>query len=102
VGVVGFIAVTSGREERYNQWGEIGAIYLLEAYKQKGIGFQLLSNGFEFLRTKNYKKAYCWILENNPTCSFYERSGGIRILGEIKVAEIGDQQVNEFAYEWDL
>lgn len=102
VGIVGFVAAAPGRDEKFGDFGEIGAIYLLEAYKKRGLGFQLLNSSFQYLSRAGFRMAYCWVLENNPTCAFYERTGGKLVKSEIKLAEIGGKQVREFAYSWDL
>jgi len=79
---------------------ELGAIYLLASEKGKGIGFSLLSAGFNEMKPLGYKKAYCWELENDPTIKFYERSGA-KFSNQIKEDEIGGKQFKEFAYEWN-
>ena len=69
------------------------------AENHKGIGFALLSAGFKKMRNLGYKRAYCWVLENNPTIKFYEWSGA-RYSGRKKEDEIGGKKLNELAYEW--
>lgn len=51
------------------------------------------------MKDLGYKKANCWVLENNPTIKFYERSGAI-FSKKVKQDEIGGQMFNELAYEW--
>lgn len=99
-GIVGFVLFGPPRDPNRETYIEVGAIYLLAAHKSKKIGFQLLSAGFNKMRDLNYKKAYCWVLENNPTIKFYERTGA-KFLNQIKQDEIGGQMFNELAYEWD-
>ena len=101
-GIVGFIAVTPERDEEFKTWGEIGAVYLFQSYQKKGIGLQLIEEAFRYLRAEGFQKAYCWVLENNPTCGFYERAGGYRLENQVKPTEIGGKKVREFAYSWDL
>ena len=53
------------------------------------------------MKERGFKEGYCWVLENNPTIKFYERSGAC-FNGKIKEAEIGGQKVKELAYAWDI
>jgi ribosomal protein S18 acetylase RimI-like enzyme len=99
-GIVCFILFGPPRDANKESFIELGAIYLLSAEKAKGIGFSLLSAGFNLMKDLGYKRAYCWVLENNPTIKFYERSGA-GFSGEIKQDEIGGKKFNELAYEWD-
>ncbi|WP_413290757.1 N-acetyltransferase family protein [Bdellovibrio sp. HCB337] len=98
--IVGFTIFGLPRDENRETFIELGAIYLLEKYKNKGIGFALLSAGFKLMSEQGYQKAYCWVLENNPTIRFYERSGAT-FSGQKKPDEIGGKSFNELAYEWD-
>lgn len=98
-GIVGFVLFGTPRDENREGYVELGAIYLLASEKGKGIGFSLLSAGFNKMRDLGYKKSYFWVLENNPTIKFYERSGA-RFSGHTKDDEIGGKQFKELAYDW--
>jgi len=78
---------------------ELGAIYLLAAHKSQGIGYKLLSDGFKMMSSLGYAKAYCWVLDGNPTINFYQRTGA-KHLGQTKLDEIAGQQFKELAMEW--
>ena len=97
--IVGFILFGPPRDEDRETFIELGAIYLLSEKKGKGIGFALLSSGFEFMKTLNYQKAYCWVLENNPSTLFYEKCGA-NCFGQTKMEETAGQDLKELAYEW--
>lgn len=97
--IVGFILFGLPRDKNRDGFIELGAIYLLENYKGSGVGFSLLSTGFNFMSGVGYEKAYCWVLENNPTIKFYERNGAI-FSGQTKFDEIGGQEFKELAYDW--
>lgn len=98
-GIVGFILFGPPRDKNREGFIELGAIYLLDVEKNKGLGFMLLSAGFNKMKDLGYKSAYCWVLENNPTIHFYVRTGAV-FSGQIKVDEIGGQNYNEHAYDW--
>ena len=99
-GIVGFSLFGPPRDPNKEGFIELGAIYLLASEKEKGIGFSLLSAGFNKMKDLGYERAYCWVLENNPTIKFYERTGA-RFTTQIKADEIGGKKFNELAYEWD-
>lgn len=99
-GIIGFVLFGPARDPDRAGFIELGAIYLLASEKGKGIGFSLVSAGFNILKELGFKKAYCWVLEGNPTNKFYERTGA-RFSGKVKYDEIGGQQCKEFAYEWE-
>lgn len=97
--IVGFILFGPPRDKDKNSFIELGAIYLLASEKNKGIGFSLLSAGFDLMKNLGYHRAYCWVLENNPTIQFYEKTGA-RFSGNKKVDEIGGKNHNELCYDW--
>lgn len=74
-GIVGFAGYSHPRDESMKAYGELGAIYLLEKYQGKGVGFGLLKVGMQKLREWNYSKAYCWVMKNSPTIKFYQKTG---------------------------
>ena len=98
-GIAGFAAFNAGRDKGQEHLAEVSAIYLLEKYKGKGIGFALLSSGFRQMIPRGFRKGYCWVLEHNPTIHFYERSGA-SFTGRTKEAEIAGRKFNELAYHW--
>lgn len=98
-GIVGFILFGLPRDPNKDNFIELGAIYLLALEKGKGTGFALLSAGFNLMRENGYKSAYCWVLENNPTIKFYEKTGAT-FTGETKYDEIGGAKLKELAYQW--
>jgi GNAT superfamily N-acetyltransferase len=99
-GIVGFSTVELARDEKFKDLGELGAIYLLKHYQGAGVGFSLLRAAFSFLRTAGFTKAYCWVLKDNPTISFYEKSGG-KIADDVKVDKIGQVELVELACIWE-
>lgn len=98
-GIIGFAGFSHPREASLRQHGELGTIYLFEKFKNKGVGTALLKIGMQQLIQWNYARAYCWVLEGNPTIQFYEKSGAVQN-GMQKQDEIGGQKVTELVYEW--
>lgn len=99
-GIVGFSFFGPARESGMENYGELGAIYLFEKFKGQGVGAMLLKVGMQEFLDRKLSKAYCWVLENNPTIGFYEKSGAV-FKGLEKGAEIGGQKVKELVYAWE-
>ena len=72
--VIGFADYGAYRGDDLNDAGEVYAIYILEEYYSKGIGFALMNKALEEL--KENKQAAVWVLENNERAiRFYKRCG---------------------------
>lgn len=98
--IVGFVSVGSDRDAAFEGFGELWSLYLLRACQQKQIGYLLLCEGMKFLRERGYQSAYEWVLADNPTMSFYRRSGAVDS-GKRKVIEIGGKFYKEHALLWN-
>jgi len=98
-GIVGFSCFGPARRSEDSDMAELYAIYLLERHKGKGFGFELLRSGLKLMKESGFKKAYCWVLDKNPTIEFYKRTGA-QNSGVTMDAEIGDQKVTELMYIW--
>ena len=98
-GIIGFACFSETKEEFFKGYFEVNAIYLLEKFKGKGIGFSLLKHGLQSALALGFSKAFCWVLEDNPTIKFYEKSGAI-YTGQEKLDEIGGKKVIEKAFAW--
>lgn len=100
-GIVGFCAVGPGRDEEFQGQGETGAIYCLDAYKNKGIGAALFRAGQKHLKKSGCTSSYLWVLQDNPTTEFYRRVGG-RELDKKKNVEFSGKALVEVVYQWQL
>jgi len=86
--IIGFASYIKARDEDLNDTGEIMAIYILNDYKGKGIGKQLMNACYNEL--KSYKSIIVWVLSSNlKTISFYQHLGFIKDSAqkELKVSE---------------
>ncbi len=99
-GIVGFACVQPARDEDRKEYAEVSAIYLLEKFKGTGTGFKLLASGLKQIQQRGFKKAYCWVLEGNPTIEFYEKSGA-HFDGTRKEDEIGGRKCRDLRYAWE-
>ncbi len=99
-GVVGFVNGKEARDGSYKEYAEVWCIYLLQQYHGKKIGLQLLKFYFDVFAERGFKKGYLWVLKDNPTIRFYEKTGA-RKVDDIKKAVVGGQEVEELCYVWD-
>ena len=99
-GVVGFVNGTNGRDEGFRDHVEVWCLYLLEKYHGQKIGLNLLKSYFDRHIELDFTKGYLWVLDDNPTISFYEKAGA-KFNGKTAQDEIGGQTVIELCYVWD-
>lgn len=99
-GVIGFINGNKARNQEYEDYAEIYCLYLLKKYHHQKIGFELLKKSFEKFKLRGYSKAYLWVLENNPTIKFYEKTGGT-YKGHILEEDVAGQKMNEQCFVWE-
>ena len=84
-------------EDKSNDYGEIGGIYLLPQFWNKGIGTELISWGINELIYRGYRKISLWVLEENLSArKFYEKIG-FEHDDTIKEINIG-KKLNEYRY----
>ena len=81
--VVGFISFGKSRENLLNT-GEIYALYVLNEYHNKKIGYDLMMKAIHLL--SQYKQIVLWVLKgNNQAIRFYEKIGFVFTKEEKKV-----------------
>jgi GrpB-like predicted nucleotidyltransferase (UPF0157 family)/GNAT superfamily N-acetyltransferase len=98
--IVGFASVGLARDQEFAAYGELWSLYLLRACQGKQIGYLLLSDALKFLYQRGYRKAYAWVLTENPSKGFYERTGAVDTAIE-KTVEIGGKSYQERAMVWN-
>ena len=96
--VVGFISGGPIRDPIDDYEAELFTIYLLQDVQRGGIGTALLKRLASRLEDDGFKNMAVWVLEDNRSSSFYERSGAIRISS--KEVEIGGALLPVVAYGW--
>ncbi len=80
---------------------ELYAIYLIEPSQNRGTGTQLFHAVAEELNRAGFRRLLVWVLtENTGARKFYEARGGI--FEAEKSFSIGDAELSETAYGWDL
>jgi ribosomal protein S18 acetylase RimI-like enzyme len=79
--------------------GEIETLYVLDDWRDLGVGRGLLRAAAKDLAAKGCKSAFLWVLRDNPSRFFYQHLGGLQAAyGETRVAGVTLPQT---AYCWD-
>ncbi len=79
--------------------GEIETLYVLDDWRDRGLGRRLIGAGAAHLAELGCRSAFCWVLRDNPSRWFYERIGGRAVMADsVRVAGVSVPQV---AYAWD-
>lgn len=96
--VIGF--ASGGRARRKGLAdGEVETLYLLEDWRDRGVGRRLMRAMGAHLRVVGCRSAMLWVLKDNPTRWFYERLGGRPAAHE--VIRVAGQSLEQMAYLWD-
>jgi ribosomal protein S18 acetylase RimI-like enzyme len=78
--------------------GEIETLYVLDDWRERGLGRRLMRAVAAHLAASGCKSAFVWVLRDNPSRWFYERLGG-RVAAEASVRVAGTSLV-QMAYVW--
>ncbi len=97
-GIFGFAAGGEIREKLDDYDAELYAIYLLRERQRQGLGRTLFIALASALQTTGFSSMLVWVLEQNPSVSFYERLGAVQIAR--KVINIGGADLQELAFGW--
>ena len=99
--VVGFVTGaptrTFGAEEPLAE-GEIETLYVLDDWRDRGLGRRLMRSAAAHLASAGCRSAFVWVLRDNPSRWFYERLGG-RPVAEATI-HVGGVPVVQVAYLW--
>lgn len=96
-GVVGFATV--GRARTALADGEVETLYVLDDWRDQGVGRRLMRAGAAHLLAEGCRTAFLWVLRDNPNRWFYERLGG-RPVAE-SVTRVAATDLRQVAYGWD-
>ena len=95
--VVGF--ATAARRAHSLGDGEIETLYVLDDWRERGVGRQLLMTAAQGLAEAGCTSAFVWVLRDNPSRWFYQRMGG-REAGTGTVTVAGGA-IPQVAYVWN-
>lgn len=96
--VVGF--ASGGRARRRGlAEGEVETLYVLDDFRERGVGRRLMRAMAAHLRAIGCNSAMAWVLENNPSRFFYRHLGGRMTMHE--AIQVAGQAVEQIAIKWD-
>lgn len=79
--------------------GEIETLYVLDDWREQGIGRALIRAAARDLAAVGCRSVFVWVLSQNPSRWFYERLSGVRAVeGSVRV---GGQSQPQTAFVWD-
>jgi ribosomal protein S18 acetylase RimI-like enzyme len=79
--------------------GEIETLYVLDDWRERGIGRRLLRAAAAGLRNAGCRSAFLWVLRDNPSRWFYQHLGG-RPAAEATI-QFGGVPLVQTAFVWD-
>ena len=101
--IIGF--TTSGRARHAEVGGkrlaegEVETLYVLDDWRDRGVGRRLLRASAGHLVDIGCKSAFLWVLRDNPSRWFYQRLGGKPVAES--VTQIAGQKILQTAFVWD-
>jgi len=96
--VIGFATVGRPRFRGLAD-GEVQTLYVLDDWRDHGVGRRLLAAGAKHLQAAGCQSAFLWVLRDNPSRWFYERLGG-RQAGA-SATQIAGVPIPQVAFVWD-
>lgn len=100
--IIGFTTAGRARAEISGKRlaeGEVETLYVLDDWRERGVGRRLLRAAGSHLVDIGCKSAFLWVLRDNPSRWFYQRLGG-RPVAE-QTIQIAGQSVPQTAFIWD-
>ena len=99
--VVGFVTGSPARDGRWTEQlaeGEIETLYVLDDWRERGVGRRLMRAAAANLAACGCRSAFVWVLRANPSRWFYERLGG-RAAAEATI-HVAGVPVVQTGYVW--
>ncbi len=97
--VVGFVTCGPARAGAHRLGdGEIETLYVLDDWRERGIGRPLMRAAAAHLAATGCTSAFLWVLRDNPSRWFYERLGGR--MGAEATVRVAGAMVAQTAYVW--
>ena len=79
--------------------GEVETLYVLDDWRDRGVGRKLLRAAAAHLAEMGCKSCFVWVLRDNPSRWFYQRLGG-KPVAEAMI-QVAGQRVSQTAFVWD-
>jgi ribosomal protein S18 acetylase RimI-like enzyme len=100
--IVGFATAGRARGGEFARQlgeGEVETLYVLDDWRDRGIGRKLMRAAAGHLAEIGCKSCYLWVLRDNPSRWFYQRLGG-RPVAEAMIQFAGTK-LPQTAFAWD-
>ena len=96
--IIGFSSAVRCHEGRLGE-GEVETLYVLDDYRDRGLGGQLLRASAKHLTQLGCRSAFAWVLSENPSRYFYQHLGGKQIASGS--TRVGGEDIPQIAFAWD-
>ena len=96
--VVGFTSGGRARRPRMAE-GEVETLYLLDDYRERGIGRRLMRAMAAHLAAVGCRSVNVWVLQSNPSSWFYRHLGGKLVAREI--IRFAGMDLPQMAFMWE-
>ena len=96
--IIGIMHYSKCNDDKYKNYGQIGAIYVLKEYKGLGIGKNLFKIAVDGIIEFGYNSIVLECIKDNPSIGFYKKYDGI-IVSEYK-RKIDDFYVDAYIIEF--
>ena len=97
--VVGFASASRSRAGTTLADGEVETLYVLDDWRERGIGRSLLRESARHLAAMSCRSLFLWVLADNPSRWFYERLGGRAAMRA--TVPVGGRRLPQIAMVWD-
>ncbi len=97
--VVGFATASRSRPGPRLADGEVETLYVLDDWRDRGIGRSLLRESARRLSELSCRSLFLWVLADNPSRWFYERLGGRSAMRS--TTSVGGRRLPQIAMVWD-
>ena len=98
---VGILKKRKSKFEELSDYGELGAIYLLDSAKGNGYGKILFNKAIIELKNMGYKKMFNGCYEGNLANDFYKHQSG-KYLKSVETILPNDEKIIENIYVYDI
>lgn len=98
---VGILRIRKTKYDKYSDYGELGALYLLDSAKGKGLGKILFEKAKEELKHQGYQKMIIGCLTKNPANEFYKHLGG-KLIDTSPLTLPNGQKLVENLYSYNI
>ncbi len=96
--ILGFSSAVRCRDPKLGE-GEVETLYVLDDYRDRGLGGLLLRASAKHLAQLGCRSAFAWVLSENPSRYFYQHLGGKQIASG--TTWVGGEDIPQIAFSWD-